>query len=210
MAGPRDDEAVRYRRAVEKIQALAEACESVKGWPPEDPFLLEAYVFGEVLEGADPLECVEVVMVLNLSPEEVPWGSNPHGTMWLADRLRLSKGGFCYWWRSHLDPVWNHHIRRPLRFWSQQGPDEGVLRALAERRFGDLPRLTPPAQAERAQLAAELDAALSYLRAIHGSYWDQNWRREHHGSGRYPEHHLWEAVQGYLDLHDAAHQPGAH
>ncbi len=78
---------MRYRRAVEKLRVLAEACDSVKNWPPEDPFLLEAYVFGDVLEGADPLECVEVALVLNLPPEEVPWESSPHGTSWLEDRL---------------------------------------------------------------------------------------------------------------------------
>src|SRR5258708_35809112 len=60
--------AMRYRRAVEKLQALAEECESVKGWPPEDPFLLEAWVFGAVLRGADPLDCVEVVVLVNLPP----------------------------------------------------------------------------------------------------------------------------------------------
>ena len=137
---------MRYRRAIEKLQAFAAACESVKGWPPGNPFLLEAYVFGDVLQGADPLEYVEVVLVLNLPPQEVVWESNPHGTMWLADRLRLSKGGFAYWWRSHLDPVSNYHIRAPVRFWSQEGPDEGVIRALAERRLDDLPRQSAPAR----------------------------------------------------------------
>jgi hypothetical protein len=63
-----------------------------------------------------------------MPPEEVPWESSPHGTAWLADQLRLDKGGFTYWY----------------------------------------------------------------------------WRREHRGFGRYPEHHLWEAVEGYLDLYDAA------
>src|SRR5262249_33379981 len=121
---------MRYRRAVEKLRTLAEACESVKNWPPEDPFLLEAYVFGDVLEGADPLESVGVALVINLPPEDVPWGSSPHGTAWLADRLRLDKGGFAYWWRSHLSAVPNHHIRAPVRFWSQEGPDEAVLHAL--------------------------------------------------------------------------------
>jgi hypothetical protein len=72
---------MRYRRAVEKLQILAEACESVKDWPPENPFLLEAYAFGDVLRGADPLECVEVVLVLNLPQQEVVWGSSPHGTV---------------------------------------------------------------------------------------------------------------------------------
>lgn len=63
--------------------------------------------------------------------------------------------------------------------------------------------------AERPSCALEeLAAALSYLRAVHASYWDHDWRREHRGSGRYPEHHLWEAVQGYLDLYDAAESEG--
>jgi hypothetical protein len=194
---------MRYRRAVEKLRILAEACESVKGWPPEDPFLLEAYAFGDVLRGGDPLECVEVVLVLNLPPQDVVWGSSPHGTVWLADRLRLSKGGLCYWWRSHLDPVWNHHVQDLVRFWSHDGPDEEVLQVLAERRFGDLPRQAPSPRARREQVADELDAALSHLRAVHASYWDYDWRREHRGLGRYPENELWEAVDGYLELRDA-------
>jgi hypothetical protein len=62
----------------------------------------------------------------------------------------------------------------------------------------------PPPEARQEQLAHELAAALGHLRAVHASYWDHDWRRERRGMGRYPEHHLWEAVQGYLDLHDAA------
>ena len=71
-------------------------------------------------------------------------------------------------------------------------------------RFDDLARLAPSPQAEREQLAQELAAALSRLRAVHACYWDHDWRREHRGSGGYPEHHLWEAVHSYLDLYDAA------
>jgi hypothetical protein len=59
------------------------------------------------------------------------------------------------------------------------------------------------------QMIAERDAALSRLRGIHAAYWDNDWRREHRGLGRYPEHELWEAVDGYLELRDAAAQPPA-
>ncbi|MGE5131441.1 MAG: hypothetical protein ACM32E_00860 [Gemmatimonadota bacterium] len=196
---------MRYRRAVQKLSELAGRCERAKRWPPGEPFLLEAYVFGDVLAGADPLETVEVALVLNLPPEEVPWESDPQGTGWLADELRLSKGGFAYWWRSHLEPVANHVIKGPVRFWSREGPDGDVLAALAERRFGDLPRISLPAGAVQEQQAtAAIAAALSHLREVRDSYWDRDWRREHRGLGRYPEHGLWEAVNGYLDLHDAA------
>ena len=53
-------------------------------------------------------------------------------------------------------------------------------------------------------LADELDTALSHLRAVHASYWDGDWRRDRRGLGRYPENELWEAVDGYLELRDAA------
>ena len=166
--------------------------------------LVEMYAFGPVLKGADPLDEVQVAGVIRLPPEEVTWGSAPHGTEWLADRLRLSKGGFEYWWRSYLDPAWNHYIHSPVRIWSQDGIEEETLDALAERRFGELRRIVPDPVDERLQLRDDLDAALRHLRQVHGSYWDTDWRREHRGLGRYPEHELWEAVEGYLDLMSAS------
>jgi hypothetical protein len=133
---------MRYKRAVEKLRLLAEGCAEIGSWPPwDEPYLVEMYAFGGVLEGTDPLEEVQVAGVIRLPPEEVAWGSTPHGTEWLADRPRLSKGGFEYWWRSYLDPVQNHYIRSPVRIWSQDGVEEQTLGALAERRFGELPRV---------------------------------------------------------------------
>jgi hypothetical protein len=196
---------MRYKRAVEKLRLLAEGCEEIRSWPPwDEPYLVEMYTFGAVLEGADPLDDVQVAGVIRLPAEEVTWGSSPHGTEWLADRLRLSKGGFEYWWRSYLDPVGNHYIRSPVRIWSQDGIEEETLEALAERRFGELRRVVPDPVDERLQLRDDLDAALRHLRQVHGSYWDADWRREHRGMGRYPEHELWEAVEGYLDLMSAS------
>jgi hypothetical protein len=195
---------MRYKRAVEKLRLLAEECERVGGFPPdEEPYLVSVYAFGDVLEGADPLEAVQVVGVIRVPPEEAPWGSEPPGTPWLADILRLSKGGYEYWWRSYLDPVWNHYVRSPVRIWSQDGPDTEALDALEERRFSDLHRLTASPVDERLQARDELDAALRHLRQVHDSYWDHDWRRDHRGAGRYPEHELWDAVYGYLNLLDA-------
>jgi hypothetical protein len=197
---------MRYRRAVEKLRALGEACTSSTRLPLDEPFLREAYVFGEVLAGADPVESVEVALVLNLPSPDVPWESQPRGTAWLVDHLRLDKGGYRYWWRSREGPVANHVIREPVRFWSAtDGPDETVLQALAERRFDFLSRQTEP---ESIRGAAELASALENLRAVCGSYWEREWRREHRGSGRYPEDTLWEAVHGYLDLLDAEKDGG--
>lgn len=199
---------MRYQRAVERLRMLAEACQQTTTWPPgNEPVLREAYVFGEVLDGDDQIELVKVAMVVNLPSEEVPWESHPRGTEWLVDTLRLNKGAFAYWWRSQHDPVWNHYIREPVRFWSVDGPDEDVLRALSERRFSDLPRLSADPGEVRAHTATALDAALSRLREVHANYWERDWRRENRGNYRYPENALWEAVEGYLDLLDAKDSP---
>lgn len=202
-----DNVAMRYRRAVEKLRLLADACQSTTRLPLEEPFLREAYVFGEVLDGADPIDSVSVALTLNLPPEEVPWCSQPSGTLWLVDSLRLDKGGFGYWWRSRHEPVCNHFIREPVRFWSLDGPDEAVLEALCERRFDDLPRRAANSAEVRRRTEADLALALDRLRAVREKYWDRDWRYEHRGGGRYPEHHLWEAVDGYLELLDAAGGP---
>jgi len=197
---------MRYKRAVEKLQILAEACDRMKlFWVDTEPFLKAVYAFGEVVDGADPLEAVQVAVAINLPPEEVPWESSPQGADWLADELRLSKGGFVYFWRSYLDPVWNHHIRGPVRIWSVDGgSDEQALATLEARDFGSLNRLVPEPADERLQLREDLEAALAHLREVRDKYWDRDWRREHRGYGRYPENELWEAVGGFLDLADAS------
>jgi hypothetical protein len=148
---------MRYRRAVEKLRILAEECDSQRAWPGEDPLLREAHVFGDLLEGPDELERVDLALVLGLPPERVAWASTPRGAMWLEESLRLNSGGFAYYWRSYLDPVGNHRIVRPVRFWSREsGPDEKVLQALAERRLDDLSRAETSPDAQRNQLAGEL------------------------------------------------------
>ena len=198
---------MRYRRAVEKLRILAEECDSQRAWPGQDPLLREAHVFGDLLEGSDELERIDLALVLGLPPERVSWASMPRGAMWLEESLGLNRGGFAYYWRSYLDPVDNHRIVRPVRFWSREsGPDEIVLQALAERRFDDLSRVETSPDARRNQLAGELVTALDRLRSIRDSYWDHQWRREHRGAGRYPENELWDAIHGYLGLSDAARE----
>lgn len=194
---------MRYTRAVQRLRLLADACQATTRMPLDKPFLHEAYVFGEVLDGADPIECLNIAFTLDLSAEEVPWCSQPQGTAWLVHDLRLDKGGIAYWWRSRHEPVGNHLIHNPVRFWSLGGTDEAALAALQDRRFSDLHRVTAtPAEMAR-RSGIEFDRALNQLRTIHHAYWDRDWRREHRGNGRYPENHLWEAIDGYLELLDA-------
>jgi hypothetical protein len=173
---------MRYRRAVEKLRLLADACQWTTRLPIEEPFLQEGYVFGEVLDGADPIESLQVAFALDLPPEEAPWCSQPPGTAWLVDSLRLDKGGFTYWWRSRHEPVWNHFVHEPVRFWSLDGIDEAVLDALRDRRFADLPRVTASSAELRRRTEVELDRALAQVRAVHEKYRDREWRNQHRGA----------------------------
>ncbi len=70
---------MRYGRAVQKLSILADACQHTTNWPTEGPFLLEAYVFGDVLEGVDQVDQLEVAFVLDVPCEEVRWESRPDG-----------------------------------------------------------------------------------------------------------------------------------
>ena len=46
---------MRHKRAVEKLRLLAEGCEEIRHWPPEDElYLVAMYALGDVLEGTDP------------------------------------------------------------------------------------------------------------------------------------------------------------
>jgi hypothetical protein len=59
---------MRYKRAVEKLRILAETCERAKTfWFDAEPFLKAVYAFGEVVDGADPLDAVQVAAAINLS-----------------------------------------------------------------------------------------------------------------------------------------------
>jgi hypothetical protein len=192
---------MRYARAIEKLRMLAETCTATAAIPGDYYFpLSEVYVFDELLTGPDSLDWIRIALVVDLPASEVTWGRQPDDANAVVYPLRLDKGGFSYFWRSHEQQVANHFIREPVRIWSKEdGIDDEALEALKETRFGDIPR---PAF-DKALLADELAATLKHLRGVSEQYWDSKWRRANSGYGRYPENTLWDAVLGYLDLLEA-------
>ncbi len=50
-----------------------------------------------------------------------------------------------YFWRSYLDPVWNHYIRGPVQIWSVAG---GVDAIGDQQRYGMAKTVTLAAQAQ--------------------------------------------------------------
>ena len=60
---------MKYARAIDKLRTLAERCQEASRWrPDEEPFVRATYVFGEVLDGTDPLDVVQVVVAVNSDP----------------------------------------------------------------------------------------------------------------------------------------------
>lgn len=198
---------MRYTTAVNRLRTVAEACDrwgSVQGGLTEAR-LTAAYAYGPVLEepGAD-VDLVCVALVIELPAEQLPWGAEPPECSSLASVLRLDKAPVLWRFRSSERPVWNHAIVRPLPVWTLEGVQHEALNALAELRAEHL-RLPEPGAADlAAHTAQELATSAAHLRAVRDRYWDDtDWRRTHRSCGRHPENHLWDAVDGYLDLLDA-------
>ncbi len=190
---------MRYATAVRRLRAVAEELDHhAKLW--EEPLVTAAYVYGELLDGPEDLDAVQVALVVDLPPDQVTWRADPPTAAAFAELTRLSKLPVRWAWRPVLWPVWNHEVRGPVRFWSLDGPDEQALAALDERRFDQLRRLVPEPAEELEQLEGELASSRAHLKLVTDAYWDREWRREHKGVGAYPEHHLWRAAEGYLDL----------
>jgi hypothetical protein len=203
---------VRYATAVRRLLAIAETCDQWSSFQGYEPELTAAYTYGPVLDapGAD-LEVVHVALVVLLPAELLPWGVEPPECSPLVHTLGLDKTPVVWRWRPAQWPVGNHEIRRPLPIWTRDGGQAaGALDALVEGR-ADSFRLPEPGAVERAEQAeTEFAVSADYLRAVRDRYWDDgDWRRGHRGGGRYPEHYLWEAVDGYLDLLDASVDSGA-
>lgn len=198
---------MRRSTAVRRLRTLAERAQSTcRLWDPTEG-LVAVYAYGAVLDPTTDdgsVDVVQVALVVSEPAEAVTWGSRPPAYAGLGYVLELESAPVDWCFRSAAAPLGNHRIDRPLRIWSRStGVEEAALAALADGTFDALrePRPRPPVL--RRHLAEELAAAEARLREVRDTYWQRGWRHDHHGAGTYPEHHLWDAVEGYLDLLDA-------
>jgi hypothetical protein len=199
----RNNGGVRHETAVRRLRAVAARCQRASGlW--EEPFLVAAYAFGAVLESRADVPVVRVAFVLTLPADELTWCARPQSCVGLPQLLEIDNAPVDWYLRPSVWPVANHVIRRPLQVWSLDGgPDLAALDALARGEADGL-RVPEPAPADVwEQLAAELAASRTHLRAVEAGHWERDWRSANRGLCVYPEHHLWDAVHGYLDLLDA-------
>lgn len=199
----RQDGWMRYEAALRHLQIVVDACArhaKICAAMEEEPLVVSAHAFGEVLRGPDRLDHSKLAFVLDLPAEKVTWYVEPREAFHFADSMRINRYPLEYYWRPAAWPAWNHYIRDPVELWSVERGTTGVVQALAERRFDALMRALPSPEDEARQREVELAMSERRLRKVLDSYWDQRWRRAHRYFGTYPEDHLWRATYGYLDV----------
>ena len=106
---------MRYGKAVQRLEMIAERCQRASGPWDEAPPLVSVYAFGHVLDGPDQLDAVQVALVLNHPAEELTWCARPTSCSGLPPLLELEKAPVEWYWRPAAWPVSNHVIARPLR-----------------------------------------------------------------------------------------------
>jgi hypothetical protein len=203
---------VRYATAIGHLRLVAEACAEAAALPPFDdeqhPFVVAAYAFGELLELPTDPDGTDVAFVVAVDAEELPWGIEPPELRWFVHRSRIDRHPVRWFARPRDLPVGDHRIVRPVRLWdTERGIDEASFEALRSRDV-EAVRLTAPVTEEmRTALERHLAVTKAALGEVVDRFWDRDWRREHTGAGRYPEHTLWELAWGVRDLERALADP---
>lgn len=197
---------MRYATAIGHLRLVAEACaedaaRSVISGRPQ-PYGLAVYTFGDILDGHDDPEGTDVVFVVDEGADTLPWGRERAALRGFISLARIDRHPI-RWVALPRDLQVGCHpgIVRPVRLWDTGGGiDEVTFEALRERRGEDV-RL-PAVDDETSQDAC--DRHLAVTRAALDDaierFWDGDWRREHKGGGRHPEHDLWELAWGVRNL----------
>ncbi|MCI2239899.1 hypothetical protein MO973_36930 [Paenibacillus sp. TRM 82003] len=199
---------MKWATAVRTVEQVAERCGHVAAQPPGIVRLrvTEAWLWGPLLgPAADEVPDaggVGAALVCDATAEDCAWGTAPPGAgQWLA-ASGLAKRPVRLVFRPAGQPVWNHAVVRPVRFWSlDEGPDEAVVAAV---RAGEGGALRPPAPApvELAQrLEQELAASLAAVRRTSADHDAHRWSP---GSPLARADALADAVRGHLELLDAS------
>ena len=198
-----DDVVVKRSTAIIRLRDVADGLTRTTSWP--DVGIVAGFVFGALIEHTGDLERVELALMVDARPEEVPWLARPARLEATAAQLRFDKLPLAWWWRSADGPVWNHHIRRAVRFWTaNHGLAVAVVDSLAAGQTDQLP-ITEPTDHQQlvTQLRAERDVSRRQLAHVIDGFYDRDWRRQHQHEGVFPQDHLWWAAAGFLELDDA-------
>nr|WP_042190666.1 hypothetical protein [Kibdelosporangium sp. MJ126-NF4]CEL19502.1 hypothetical protein [Kibdelosporangium sp. MJ126-NF4]CTQ94699.1 hypothetical protein [Kibdelosporangium sp. MJ126-NF4] len=187
---------MKWTRAYQHVEALAEACDKARTLPFP---VIRLWVFGPFVESRADLDTVDVALEVDLP--EIPWLSTPSGASHWANATRLSRNPFTPVWRSAGIPVWNHTVVRPVQVWSgDHGVTATALAAIRDGEAGTVQQAAPSPEESAAQLDVELAISLAALRSHTAIYEEKRWAP---GKLEPVADALWSVTRGYLDLLDA-------
>jgi len=191
---------MKWSRAVHHLEELASECARMAELPTTIfPLQVTAlWAYSDVLTSQDDLDCLRVVLTVDLPVEAVAWFCPPSGAEHWSHATHLAKNPIVTMWRSTRAPVWNHDIRGPLLIWD--GINGVAVEALSALRDGTAEALRlpePSAEELRTRVEAELEVSLRNLESITAAYEERRFSR---GKLEPVADALWQASAGYLDV----------
>lgn len=191
---------MKWSRAVHHLEVLASECARMAELPttifPMQVTSLWAY--SAVLTSRDDLDCLRVVLSVDLPVEAVAWFCPPLGAEHWSHAARLTNNPVVAMWRSTRAPLWNHDIRGPLLIWDEtSGVAVDALSALRDGTAEGLRLPEPTAEELRSRLQAELAVSLRNLESTTAAYEERRFDR---GKLEPVADALWQASAGYLDV----------
>ena len=191
---------MKWSRAVHHLEELALACADMAGRPVTifPLHVTQLWAYGDVLARRDDLDCLHVVLAVDLPVEDVAWLCPPVGAEHWSHATRLSQNPVLPVWRSTRAPLWNHRIRGPLLIWDESvGIETDALSALRDGAAEALRQPEPTEDQMRSRLEAELAVSLRALERAAAAF---EQRRFSPGKIGPVADALWRTTQGYLDV----------
>lgn len=190
---------MRRAKAIEHLRTVIDTCERDRAFHRDSLLVVELWAAGRVLDPGDLPGGVEVVFVLALPPEQLPWGVTPLVLRAFISGHRLDNKPIVVHARPAGRPVCTRGLPRAARVWTTDGADHGQLDALTDPKSHGL-QVSSFDGVDASDREREAAVSRQFLVDAVANYWDREWRREHRGSGQTPEQLLWQALRGHLEL----------
>lgn len=190
---------MRRAKAIEHLRTVIDTCERDQMFHRDSLLVVELWATGSILNPGDLPGGVEVVLVVALPPDQLPWGVTPPVLRAFIKGHRLDTKPIVVHARPAGRPVCTRGLPRAARLWTTDGTDRGQLDALTDPESHGL-QVSSLEDVDPADRDREAALSRQFLVDAAANYWDRDWRREHRGSGQTPEQLLWQALRGYLEL----------
>lgn len=123
---------MRRAKAIEHLRTVIDTCERDQMFHGDSLLVVELWATGSILEPGDLPGGVEVVLVVALPPDQLPWGVTPPVLRAFIKGHRLDTKPIVVHARPAGRPVCTRGLPRAARLWTTDGTDRGQLDALTD------------------------------------------------------------------------------